>query len=160
MTWTYSADPSASDVDQVRFLLQDTDPSFTLLQDEEIQWLIDFWMPKYDSLLFVAAIGAEVVSRKFAGVVNVTADGISVDTSTLAERYHTVAIRLRDEYKESCIGFLDIDNILIGYQPDLSIKPLRFGVGLHDNYMAGNQDFGGWTYDSFSIESVMSGLMD
>lgn len=158
MAWNYSGDPSDSDLDQVRFTLQDTDETFQLLQDEELQWLIEQWMPRYDDLTWVAAVAAEVVARKFTGIVNVNADGVSVDTSQLAERYHTMAIQLRDEYKMARVGAeLNIDDVLIGIDPDYSIKPLRFGVGLHDNPDVGNQDFGGWTYDPFSMSDVMSG---
>jgi hypothetical protein len=158
LSWTYSGDPSDSDVDQVRFTLQDTDTGFQLLQDEEIQWLIDFWKLRVDDLTFVASVAAEVVSRKFAGIVNVSADGVSVDTSTLAERYHTSAIRLREQYKDGAIASVNLDNLLIGSRPDWSMAPLRFGMGLHDNSEAGSQDFGGMSYHEFGIDEVMNGL--
>jgi len=38
--WTYSGDPSDSEKNAVRFLLQDTNESRPLVQDEEIDWLI------------------------------------------------------------------------------------------------------------------------
>jgi hypothetical protein len=40
MTWTYSGDPSSSDLDKVRFLVGDTDEALPLMQDEEINFLI------------------------------------------------------------------------------------------------------------------------
>ena len=158
MTWAYSGNPATSDLDQVRFTLQDTDTSFQLLANEEINFLIAFWMPKYDSLTFVAAVCAEVVSRKFAGIVNVSSDGVSVDTSTLSDRFHTSAIRLRDEYRLGAIGVLDLENLMTATEIDYSIAPLRFGVGLHDNRLIGNQDFGSWKANLFSLEDVMNGL--
>lgn len=158
-SYTYSGAPFETDVDQVRFILQDTDPNMWLLSDQELQWLVDQWMPRYDSLTFVAAIAAATISRKFAGIVAVSADGVSVSTSDLAQRYRDLAVSLRDEYKQGQIGEgPDIENLLIGYGPDPSIKPLRFGVGLHDNPEAGLQDFGGWTYDPFGdINAVLAG---
>ena len=39
-TWSYSGNPSASSLDQVRFLVGDTDGADQLLSDEEILWLI------------------------------------------------------------------------------------------------------------------------
>jgi len=150
MSWTYSGDPAVSDLDTVRFYLQDTDTSFQLLQDEEIQWLIDEWYPKYDSLIYVASVGAAVVSRKFTGMVSISADGVSVSTGDIAQRYRDLAEDLREQYKASKVGGeVDIDNILIGYAPDPRIKPLRFGIGMHDNVEAGQQDYGGLTYDPF-----------
>lgn len=38
MSWTYSADPSSSPKDAVRWLVGDTDPDDQLVQDEEINW--------------------------------------------------------------------------------------------------------------------------
>lgn len=155
MSWSYSGDPSTTERDEVRFYLQDTDAGFPLLTNEEIDWLIDEWMPKYDSLIYVASVGAATVSRKFAGMVAVSADGVSVQTGDLAQRYRDLAIELRDQYKAGQIGGeVDIDNLLIGHGPDPNIRPLRFGVGLHDNPEAGLQDFGTLTYDPFYDAAV------
>jgi hypothetical protein len=149
VAFTYVA-PDASDKDEVRFYLQDTDPGFPLLQDEEIQWLITEWMPKYDSLIYVASVGAAVIANKFVGLVSVATDGVSVGTQDLAQRYRDMAAALRDQYKAAQIGAdINIDNLLIGHSPDPSIRPLRFGVGLHDNPEAGQQDYGGQTADPF-----------
>lgn len=161
-TYTYSGAPFEADVDEVRFLLQDTDSDdvgFWLLSDQELQHLIDQWRPRYDSLVFVASIAAAIISRKFAAIVSVSADGVSVNTADLASRYRDLAVALREEYKLAQIGEgPDIGNLLIGYTPDPTIKPLRFGVGLHDNPEAGLQDFGGWTYDPFVVaDGVLSG---
>lgn len=41
MSWTYSGDPSSSDLDKCRFLISDTDESNPIMQDEEIQFLIE-----------------------------------------------------------------------------------------------------------------------
>ena len=156
MSWSYSGDPATSDKDEVRFYLQDTDAGFPLLTDEEIQWLIDEWMPKYDSLIYVASVGAATISRKFAGMVSVMADGVNVQTGDLAQRYRDLAAELRDQYKAGQIGGeVDIDNLLVGHSVDPSLRPLRFGIGLHDNPEVGIQDYGGLTYDPFA-DAAMS----
>jgi len=81
----------------------------------------------------------------------VSADGVSVDTSSLADRFNKQAAALRDEYKAAQIGAeIDITNVLIGHGRDDSIRPLRFGVGMHDNPGAGIQDYGGATFDPFA----------
>lgn len=152
MGWTYSGDPDTSPKDEVRFHLQDTDTGFQLLTDEEISWLIAEWMPRYDSLIYVASVAAAVVSRRFAAMVAVTADGVSVSTGDLAQRFRDLALELRDQYKASMIGGeIDISNVMMGRGPEPGVKPLRFGVGLHDNPEVGMQDYGGWTYDPFLV---------
>jgi hypothetical protein len=156
VAFTYSGDPSSTDKDEVRFHLQDTDAGFPLLLDEEIEWLIDEWKPKYDSLLYVASVGAATISRRFAGMVSVSADGVNVQTGDLAERYRALAVELREQHTASMVGGeVDISNIMIGSGPEPGVKPLRFGVGLHDNPEAGLQDYGTWSYDPFrAAESV------
>ena len=42
MSWTYSGNPANSQVDECRFLLGDTNESAPIMQDEEIQYIIDF----------------------------------------------------------------------------------------------------------------------
>lgn len=41
MSFTYSGDPSKSDLDAARFLIGDTDETSIIMQDEEIQYIID-----------------------------------------------------------------------------------------------------------------------
>lgn len=140
MTFTYSGDPAESDLDQVRFTVQDTNASFPLLTDEEYDFLVAEWMPRYSSLTFVAAVAAANISRKFVGLVSVSADGVSVNTSELAQRYRDLAMALREEYKLEAIGGeIDLTNA----------QPGRFRMGLHDNLEAGLQDFGDFGLDSY-----------
>jgi hypothetical protein len=150
MAWTYSGDPDLTERDEVRFLIQDTDSGLPLLQDAEIDFLIERWKPRYDSLTYVAAVAAAAISRKFTGIVTVSADGVTINTSDLTSKYRDMAVQLRSEYVASQIGGeIDISNIMVGQSPDFSIKPLAFGIGLHDNPEAGQQDFGAWLYDPF-----------
>jgi hypothetical protein len=148
VTYSYSGDPADSDLDQVRFTLQDTDAGFPLLQDEEVQFLIDTWRPRYDSLTYVAAIAAATISRKFVGVVSVSADGVSVSTSDLVQRYRDLALDLRKEYKEAQ---------LVGFEPIFNddSMPKRFRMGLHDSPMAGLQDFGDFDLNPFMVYEYM-----
>lgn len=156
MSWTY--DPTAlatSDRDELRFILQDTETTLQLLQNEELDYLIGEWLERFDSITFVAAIAAEIIARKFTAIVTVSADGVSVNTADLSQRYRDMAVSLREEYKSSMVGAeVDIGNILINSGKDFSLRPLRFGMGLHDNSEAGLQDYGGWTYDPFAGESM------
>lgn len=54
MTFTYSGNPGASALDEVRFLIQDTDSNDQLLSNEEISYLL----LSYDNDAFSAAVGA------------------------------------------------------------------------------------------------------
>jgi len=54
MTWTYSGNPGASGLDEVRFLIQDTDSSDQFLSNEEITYLIDSYEDPYSAA--VAAV--------------------------------------------------------------------------------------------------------
>lgn len=142
--WSYSGDPATSDKDEVRFLVQDTDPGTPLLSDEEIQFLIDEWLHRYDSLTYVASVAADTIARKFAGIVTISADGVSVSTADLAQRYRDMATALRLEYANSMIGGdVDVGGIMVGETLDPRIKPLNFSIGMHDNVLAGAQDYGG-----------------
>lgn len=153
MAWTYTGDPSYSMRDEVRFLIQDVEFTSALLQDEEIDYLINSWMPKYNSTLFVAAVAAEVIARKFAGVVPVSADGVNVQTGDLAQRYRELAVRLRAEHAAAMAvsGAADIENLLVNAHFDSSIALLSFSKGMHDNPRGGGQDLGGW-YAGWSNE--------
>lgn len=54
MTWTYSGNPGASLLDEVRFLIQDTNTDDQLLSNEEIEYLLDAYGDPYSAA--VAAI--------------------------------------------------------------------------------------------------------
>jgi len=143
MSWTYSGNPGASEKDQVRFYLGDVDATFPLLTDEEITFLISQWDDAYNGALYAAAVAAEVISGRFAREVSVSADGVSVQLSELQDRYNNLASSLRDQYK-ALYGFFDpvtAANILDD-NFDPSIKPLVFGIGFNDNYLAGRQSYG------------------
>lgn len=143
--WNYSGDPSAGDLDEVRFLSEDNDPELPWLTDDEVQWAIDKWGELYGSNTYVASIVAALLSRKVAGLGSVQSDGVSVDLSGLAERFRQVAADLRNEYAaEREFGEVDITNLLLDQNWDYSIRPLNFSIGMHDNIEAGQQDFGGW----------------
>ena len=146
MTWTYSGDPSASDLDEVRFMLQDTDTTDQLMPDEEIQFVIDKWAGVVGSNIWAAAICAETLAAKFAREVSVSGDGVSVAVQDLQDKYDRLAASLREQHKtfagsgeNGAIG----NGTIFDTTPDASIKPLSFGKGMHDNLRAGQQDWGG-----------------
>lgn len=143
MTFTYAGDPKASDLAEVRFLVSDTDPSRPLLSDAEVTYVIDKWTPLYGSNSLNAAVCAEIIAGKFASEVSVSADGVSVSMSEAQQKYNLLAESLRDQYKqEQAMASPLFDGVLFDLTWDATIKPLVFGTGFMDNYLAGRQDYG------------------
>ena len=141
--WTYSGDPGTSEFDETRFYVQDTDVTFQLLQDEEIQFLLTKYMPYYGHPLAIAALACEIIAARFARQVDTSADGVSVSLGQLQERYNTLAQSLRDQYKElGSEGLADALNDMFSDISVAEIEPLVFGVGFMDNFRAGMQDYG------------------
>lgn len=100
MSWTYSGDPGTSALDAVRFWMQDIQEQRQLLQNEDINYLLNTWMPSVQSVIFVAAVGCEVVAARYADEVQVSADGVSVSVGDLQQKYMTLAEQLRDQWDE------------------------------------------------------------
>lgn len=145
MTWSYSGDPSTSDLDAVRFHLQDTNTDDQLMQDEEIQFVIDQWSGVKGSNVWAASVCAEKLAGKFAREVAVSADGVSVAVQELQAKYEQMALRLRTEHKEfyGTAGSPDAGGTIFDEWFDPTIKPLAFGRGMHDNMRVGQQDRSG-----------------
>lgn len=95
--FTYSGDPSASDLDAVRFLISDTNSDDAELQDEEIYYLLTTWGQTYD-----AAIAAcEVIAGKYADKTNYSRSvgdlSISESYGQSAAEFRALANRLRSQ---------------------------------------------------------------
>jgi len=144
VTFSYSGNPASSDLDEVRFYSQDTDSDDQLLTNEEITFLINTWKPLYESNIYVAAIVCETISAKFAREVAYSADGVSVQASELQQKYNLLSESLREIYKTQQInGGPDVGGIMYDPVYDPTLKPLIWGVGMNDNFRAGQQDYVG-----------------
>lgn len=147
MSFSYSGDPAASDLDEVRYRLGDTDSSSPLLTDEEIQFQIDTWVndpSKGYTNTWAAAECAETLAAKFAREISYSADGVSVGGQELQDKFCALAATLRSQYDRSqTLGAPDVGGILNGEEFDTTIKPLSFGKKMHDNKRAGQQEYGG-----------------
>lgn len=51
MAWSYSGDPGASALDEIRFLIQDTDTNDQLLSNEEINYLYGVYGDAYSAAI-------------------------------------------------------------------------------------------------------------
>jgi hypothetical protein len=160
-TFSYSGDPSASDVDAVRFLIGDVDASAFFLSDAEINFtLLEYFDHSWNRPNLLAAAGAcaESIAAQLSREVSYSADGVSVSGDTLAAKYFTVAEKIRTlGLRTNIVAGPDFgyDGLLFadGYDPGL--RPLVFGVGMHDNFRAGRQDglwfpaIGYWAFDYY-----------
>jgi hypothetical protein len=146
VTFSYTGNPSDSNIDAVRFYCQDTNEDEQLLSDEEITFLLDTWYDYTMSTIYVASVAAETIAGRFAREVSYSADGVSVSGEQLQQKYNDLAQSLRDMYKASgeAVG-PDAGGILVGDEYDTTIKPLSFGMGFNDNRRGGQQEFGGRT---------------
>jgi hypothetical protein len=141
MGWSYSGDPADGGVDEIRFLVQDTDVNDQLITDEEIEYLIGRWNPVYGSALMTAAMVAEAIAAKFTREVSYSADGVSVGVQELQSKFDALAISLRDQYRQFDIGSgPDVGGVMWSDAPDPRIKPTMWSIGMHDNLRAGQQE--------------------
>lgn len=156
-------DGTYSPLDEVRYLVQDTDTNVRLLADTEINYEIAQWLGTYspsptpetlagewqggayDHPLMAAHACALRIAAKFAGVVQISADGVNVAIGDLATRYTQLAAALADEYERisQTGGDVDITNLMWDQMLDPTIRPTTFGIGMNDNPLAGLQDYGG-----------------
>lgn len=145
MSWSYSGDPSTSDLDQCRFWLQDVDETFQLMQDEELDWLIQASDGLQAAPLYAASLAAEVLANRYAKEVSVSADGVSVAVGDLQERFNKLAENLRGQWHTvvASLGDYDFAGIVLDTNGWIAgLQPLIFGTGFMDNAAAGQQDYG------------------
>lgn len=96
MTFTYTGDPSASELEEVRFLVGDTDAANDLLSDEEILFLL----AEVGSVDYAAVRAATSIAAKFARFVNVRTGQVSKNLSDQMQHYLDLAKRLQQRAEE------------------------------------------------------------
>ncbi len=142
MTFTYT-DPSASTVEAVRFLVNDTDSTNPWLSDEEIEYTLALWDERTENVYMLAAAVAEQIAAQCTRKVDISADGVSVRYGDMAEKFNKLAASLRQSGRDIDPGGPLVSGALFDDTYDSTIKPTVFGVGTMDNAEAGRQDFGG-----------------
>ena len=141
---SYSGDPSASMLDEVRFLIGDTsNSSHERLSDDEISYVIAKLGSTYSDALMYAAYCADRIADLYAGEVSISADGVSISTDQLQDKYRTMAERLREEYARLHgvgAGPFAGGTLWDEFDTFYDVKPLNFGIGMSDNDRAGYQN--------------------
>lgn len=146
MTWSYGGDPAGSDVDEIRFLIGDTDSSRQLMQDEEIQYWLSQLETVYDSPLEVAAFCCDTLAVKFAKEVAQSGDGVNVAAEQLQQKMEEAADRLRTQ--RGMLQGAGAGPYIGSNDAETSANELQgwAKIGQHDNPRAGSQDLSdlGW----------------
>jgi hypothetical protein len=86
MTWTYSGNPGASDLDAVRFMIGDTDTTSQQLTDEEIGYLLT----QHGSAQAAGITACRSLAAKFSRYADQTTGSISVSYSQLSANYRAL----------------------------------------------------------------------
>jgi hypothetical protein len=128
---SYSGDPSASDLDFVRFSIRDTSTSDELLEDNEINGLLTEHGSKYQA----AAAAAEAVALGFAREADdITMGKLRIDRSKRADMYFTLAKRLKLDARRRVApwagGISKTDKETRRDDSD-RVKP-SFAIGMHE----------------------------
>jgi len=134
MSWTYSGDPATSALDQVRFLLGDTDSDSPQLSNEEI----DFLLSATGNEPWTAAIrGAYGLASKYSRKITKSMDDLSISYDQLAKHYRDLAVQLRNQAAMSSslavpyAGGISVSDKL-NDENDTDRTPPSFTRGMHD----------------------------
>jgi hypothetical protein len=132
MTWSYSGNPASSELDEVRFLVGDTDTTDQLVQNEEISWaLTEEANPR-----MAAARVALALALKFSRKADKQVGDLRIAYSSLYKHYLEVAEALKAD--AATVGVVPyaggisisdkdtVENDTDRYRPS-------FRRGMHDN---------------------------
>ena len=90
MTFSYSGNPNASILDEVRFLIQDTDEKDFCLSDEEINYLVC----KNKTSLHSALAACYVLIAKFSRAIDEQTGKQTIYASQIQNHYKTLSEKL------------------------------------------------------------------
>ena len=91
MSWSYSGDPGASDLDEVRFLIGDTDTTDQQLSDEEITYLLT----SAGSVKAAALEAARSLWAKYSRMVDQKTGDIDIKYSQRKDAYAALIRQLQ-----------------------------------------------------------------
>lgn len=136
MTFTYSGNPGASALDEVRFLIQDTDSNDQLLSNEEINYLLS----AYSDDAFSAAVAA--VTSLIAQAARVQEESktvgdlsLSVKSGARLEQWHALLNRLQAERfrRYPAAPVVNANSLLSTADREVEDEGSDFVVGQMDN---------------------------
>lgn len=92
MSWSYSGDPQNSPLDQVRFLIGDTNSSVPLLSDEEILYLLN---RENNNIYAAAYYAAKAIVAKLSREYDQSVGAVRYSLSQRVKQYETLASNLK-----------------------------------------------------------------
>lgn len=96
MAWTYGADPLNDPVDEVHFLVGDTDQTEPLLQNEEINLFLAMYpKPSGKPAYLAGAAAADAIAAKYARNMNSSVGPLSQQAEQQFLHYQSLASQLR-----------------------------------------------------------------
>jgi len=101
MSWTYSGDPQDSDLDYVRYLVQDTNEDDQLIQDEEIEASL---VKNGSDVIDASVEVARTIAAKFARLADIETGDYSEDLSQKAQNYRQLAKDLERDNRNNAAG--------------------------------------------------------
>lgn len=134
--WSYSGDPSSSELDAIRFLVGDTDAEDPLVANEEIAYALS----AEGSVQKAAARIARAIAARFARTADKQVGDLRISYSQRAAQYGSIANRLEAQADRSDvrvyaggIGIADKDAVA---QDSDRVRPAfergRFDIGPSD----------------------------
>ena len=131
MTFTWTGDPSASTIEQIRFEIWDTDSTNVRFQDAEIEYAYD----QEHSIYNAAARLCEVLSVRYSDAVDRTMGPLRVSLGDKSKFYALRAQELRKKAMKLAVpyvgGHSDAKKSIFENDSDL-IQP-AFEKGIMDN---------------------------
>lgn len=97
MTWSYSGDPGDSALDEIRFLIQDTDTNDQLLSNEEITYLYDAYGDAYSAAVACVVALIATASRSVEESKKVGDLSLSQKTGARVQQWQELLKRLESE---------------------------------------------------------------
>lgn len=135
MTWSYSGDPGASNLDEIRFLIQDTDTDDQLLSNEEINYLYDSYGDAYSAA--VAAVGVLIAqaSRAVEESKRVGDLSLSVKSGARLAQWQALMDSLKAERfrRFPAAPVVNANSLLPTVERDVEDEGSDFVVGRMDN---------------------------
>lgn len=130
MTWTYSGDPSASELDELRFLLGDTDTTDQQLSDEEINYLL---REHGDSVVAAGLAACRRLIAQYSRCVDQKTGDIDLKYSQRIAHYKDVMSMIREGLRPTpYAGGISISDIETVQDDDDRQGPI-FALGMLDN---------------------------
>ena len=131
---TYSGDPSTNPVEEVRFLIQDTeiDPQRRLFTDREVEYALakEKTVPTK-----AAAFLCEKLATRYAGIGDKSGSNVQLKKNSLYWKYKDLANRLRAQSIDGSSSFVTIDTTATrdSLKNDTTLIQPSFRRGMHDN---------------------------